>query len=148
MIDPLDPLNFAIDLNTVVDRVAALNYFLSVQDIQAATEAIQDEYFAPPAAFVSIASETAQPNKLIGGGHRQQVSVTLSVLFAEQVQRAAGDTRDQVEQTRKAVIRQLIAWVPGNAERGLEYDRYLLRGMTGNVIWGEVLFRTTYQLCT
>ncbi len=145
MADPIDPLlDFAVDLESVRDRVAALGYFVSVRDIQAATEAIVDEIVLPPAAFVSVAAETAERNNVIGG-HSQRVTVTLSVLFAEQVQRAAADTRDRVELTRKAVMRQLIAWTPRNAAASLEYDRYLLKGMSGNVIWCEVLFRTSYR---
>ena len=143
-----DALDFAIDLSTVVERLEQLTYFVSVGDIQAATEAIEDEYFQPPAAFVSIASETAQPNRFIrgSGAHSQEVDVVLSVVFAEQVERAAADTRDRVELTRKAVIRQLIGWTPGRAGRARDYDRYLLRGMSGRVVWGECLFRTRYRL--
>lgn len=144
MPNPLDPLlDFGVDLSDVVTRIEGLGYFVSVRDIQAATQAIQDEIVLPPAAFVSVANETAEANRLIGG-HRQRVNVTLSVIFAEQVQRAAGDTRDTVELVRKALMRQLVGWKPRNAEAALEYDRYLLRGMTDNVIWCEVLFRTSY----
>lgn len=144
MSDP-DPLAFAVDLESVRARFEALSYFLAVLDIQAATEAIQEEIARPPMAFVSVASETAEANKLIGG-HSQRVFVTLSVLFCEQVARAAKDTRDAMERTRKAVIRQGMAWTPEGAEKALEYDRYLLRGMSGGVIWGEVLFRTSYRV--
>lgn len=148
MADPA-PLDFAVDLQSVCDRLKLLAYFSTVRDIQAASMAVQgDEIALPPAAFVSVASETAEANKTMGapGSISQRVTVTLSVLFCEQLARAAKDTSDRVELTRKAVIRQLIGWTPDGAGKALEYQRYLLRGVSGRVIWGEVLFRTSYRL--
>lgn len=137
-----------IDLDTTRDRIRALNYFTSVSDVRSAVEAIEDEFAATPAAFVSIASETAGPNKFIGGagGHSQLVVVTLSVLFVEQAARFDRLAPDQVEVTRGRLITQLTAWKPTGAERSLEYDRYLPRASGNGLFWGECLFRTLYRL--
>lgn len=143
MADPL--LDFAIDLDDVRERIRGMNYFLSVEDAESAAIAIQEENARPPAAFVSVASETAAPNKTIGG-HSQEVSVVLSVLFSQQLALASGETRDAIEETRKAIIRLLTAWTPKGAGKALEYERYLIRGYGVGVIWAEVLFRTRYRL--
>lgn len=144
MSDP-DPLDFAVDLDDVRERIKVLRYFLTVDDIETASRAIEAENAAPPAAFVSIQSETAEANKTIGG-HSQRVSVSLSVLFCEPLARSDRETRDVMERTRKALIRQLVAWTPRNAGKALQYERYLLRAVGAGLIWGEVLFRTEYRL--
>jgi hypothetical protein len=147
--DPVpDPLGFAIDLGSVRQRLLALKYFLSVTDIQAASAAMTGEIVRTPCAFVSVASETAEPNRFIrgAGGHAQRVTVQLSVLFAEQLARKDAKGVDQVERTRKAVIRQLVAWTPDGAEQPLDYDRYVLRATSDVDVFGECLFRTTYRL--
>ena len=143
-----DALDFGIDLEDVRQRYLGMKYFVSVTDIQAATEILRDPDamgFVPPAAFVSIASETAEPNKTIGG-HAQRVNVTLSILFAVPSARLDHGADDEVEQTRKAVIRMGLAWRPKGAAAALDYQRYLLRASGQGLVWGEVLFSTSYQL--
>jgi len=140
-----DPLDFAVDLDDVRDRLLLLQYFVSVTDVADAVQAIEDFPAVPPAAYVSIASETAQPNQLIGG-HAQRVLTTISVLFCEQAARQDRDTRDRMEATRKAIIRQLIAWTPNRAAGPLQYARYLLRASGDGLVWGEVLFSTSYRV--
>lgn len=140
-----NPLAFAVDLNSVRDRLATLSYFLSVQNIQDATNALEHLDALPPAAFVSTARETAEKNKVIGG-HSQRVSTTISVLFCVPAERAADDAADVVEETRKAVIRILLGWTPAGAGDPLNYERYLLRATGDGLIWGEVLMTTSYRL--
>lgn len=146
MPDPA-PLNFAIDLGSIQDRLKALNYFLTVEDVQSAGTALNSEHDICPAAYVSIASETADPRMNIdGGGYAQEVEVSISILFAEYLARMDHETRDLVERTRKAIIRQLIAWTPEGAGRSMRYDRYLLRAMDDRAVYGEVIMRTRYRL--
>lgn len=143
MPDPL--LDFAIDLDDVRERLKGLGYFNDVQDAESAALAIQEENGRPPMAYVSVASETAEKNKTIGG-HSQRVSVVLSVLFSQQLALGTGETRDAIEETRKSIIRLLTAWTPKGAGDALNYERYLIRGYGVGVIWAEVLFRTSYRL--
>lgn len=151
MTDVSTALAFGVDLTDVRDRLDALSYFVVVEDLRAASEilAADDGFgFVPPAAFVSVASESADRDRMIrgAGGHAQRVNVTLSVLFAESDARADRKGDDQVEETRKAIIRQLIFWTPNRAAAALQYDRYLLRASGNGLVWGEVLFRTSYRL--
>lgn len=157
MTDPTNPtdaaLAFAIDLDDVRDRIKAIGYFVNVEDIRASTEILSsDEGFAfvPPAAFVSVASEKAQRDKVMSGAsfHAQRVDVTISVLFAEAAVSFNRGADDQVERTRKAIIRQLIFWTPKRAAIALQYQRYLLRATGNGLVWGEVLFNTSYRLTT
>jgi len=135
-----------VDLESVRDRVQTLGYFLTVLDVQKATQALEQEIaFNPPAAFVSTVSETAEKNTVIGGW-KQRVEVVVSVLFALAAERMAGDESDEAEQVRKAVRGILTAWTPGGADTAFQYDRYLIRGTGGGLVWGECLFRTSYQL--
>lgn len=138
------PLDFSIDLTTIRERLKLLNYFIDVEGIEEAAYAMENETGYPPRAYVSVASETAEPNKLIGG-IAQVVHVSISILFCEPYVRSDQPTRDVVEKTRRAIIRQLVGFVPDRAERFLEYDRYTLRAISGGCIWGEVLFRTRYR---
>lgn len=146
-------LDFGVDLASVRDRLTALSYFLTVEDIRAANEILSagDGFaFQPPAAFVSTASETAERDRIMSGagGHAQRVNVTISVLFAEASARFDRGVDDQIELTRKAITRQLLYWTPAGASSAMQYDRYLLRAQGAGVVWGEVLFRTSYRLST
>jgi len=141
-----DPLDFGVDLDDVCKRVEALGYFLSVSDILAAGEALDDTVPAsPPAAFVAVSDERADPNKLIGG-HAQRVNVSLAVLFVESSSRFDRAAKHQLERTRKALTRQLVAWKPRNAETALEYQRFRVVRIEDGLVWGEVTFGTTYRL--
>lgn len=145
-----DPLDFAINLDDVRDRAKGLGYFLSVTDILEAAEALDPERGVaarPPAAFVAVSSERAGANKLIQG-YAQRVEVEVAVLFVESAARADRQSRDQLERTRKAVIRQFLNWRPGGAEKGLEYLRYRVVSVGNGLAWGEVTFRATYRLST
>lgn len=139
-----DPLVFGVDLDSVVARLKALDVFVSVSDIEAATVAIEEAKAIPPMAFVSVASETAEPNKTIGG-HSQRVTVVVSTLFCIKAYRRDDESRHATDLMRRTVIRQLTAWKPEGAERGLNYNRFLMRGIIDGLIWGEVLTSTVYR---
>lgn len=138
-------MDFAIDLESVRDRLTGLSHFTSVTNLQAAVLAIENMNATPPAAFVAIASETAEANKLVGG-LSQRVNVTISALFCVPAESASDSAGDELEDTRKAVIRILLGFTPGRAMKALEFDRYLLRQSGDGLIWGEVLMRTSYRL--
>jgi len=139
-------LEFAVDLSDVRDRLAALRYFNGVTDIEDATNVIETLSALPPWAFVSVASETAEANRIAAGGHSQRVTVDVSVLFCVPAESRAEDTGDVVERTRRAVIRILLAWTPKGAESPFNYSRYLLRATGDGLVWGEVIMRTRYRL--
>jgi len=144
MADPL--LAFAVDLEDVRKRLCSLSYFTDVSCLQEAMLDLDKGISGiPPLAYVSTASETAERNKLIGD-ISQRVTQVVSVLFCVPLERADEKPRDVVEETRKAVIRILLGWTPAGAEKGLEYDRFLLRVSRDALVWGEVLMRTTYHL--
>lgn len=143
-----EPLDFGIDLDDVRQRIEAMAYFLSVTGIFEASEALDETIAAaPPAAFVGVATEVAAPNRLIGG-HSQHVDVSLSILFVESVSRFDRRGKDQLERTRKALIRQLIAWKPRNAQEGLQYQAYRVVALGDGLAWGEVTFATSYRVST
>jgi hypothetical protein len=144
---PLDPtLEFAVDLASVRDRVAALSYFNAVEAIQDATNVFEQFSVVPPAAFVSVARESAEPNRMATGPISQRVTVDLSTLFAVPAERRDGGTGDEVEATRLAVIRILHGFTPTRALKPLEYVRYQLRATGDGLVWGEVIMRTVYRL--
>lgn len=136
-----------VDLTAIRDRLATLEYFHGVADVQSAAQIIEgDISFHPPWAFVMVESETFAPNRLASGGHRQMGTVTLSVLFAIPSQRAAEDLSDEIEQARRAVRDILKGWTPPGAQVPLDAIRYSIRLIADGVIWGEWLFRTRYDL--
>lgn len=141
----MSDLDFAVDLESVRERLSALSYFTSVTNLQDATVAIENMNALPPAAFVAVASETGEPNKTIGD-FAQRVNVTISILFCVPAERADGKAGDELEDTRKAVIRILLGWVPDRALGQLQFQRYLLRASGDGLIWGEVLMTTSYRL--
>lgn len=146
--DPVDPADaFGPDFTAIRDRVAGLNYFTTVTDIQNAAQAIEESQGIPPMAFVSTASEAAETNKQIGG-HAQRVATRVSVLFAIGMDRAAHDDKDFAEQIRKALILTFAGWTPPGALGPLQYERYQPRAMGDGLFWGEVLFLTSYRLTT
>lgn len=144
MSDPDPLLDFGVNLDSVVDRLKALKYFVDVSDIEAATVAIEEVRGLPPAAFVSVASETAERNKLIGG-HAQRVTVSVSTLFCIKAASRLGDRRHATDRVKRAVMRQLVNFKPEGALDALQYDRFLMRGIIDGLIWGEVLTRTSYR---
>lgn len=144
-----DPLAFGIDLDSVRERIKGLEYFVAVEDLAAASEALSGDdglSFNAPAAFASIASETAEPDRTTGGRHSQRVSVTLSILFAESSARADRDGTDRADRTRRALIAQLAGWTPTGAGAPLQYVRYLIRATGGGYVWGEVMLTTSFRL--
>lgn len=140
-----DELDFGIDLDSVRKRLCELSYFTDVSTLQEATLDLDNLSGIPPLAYVAVASETAEDNKLIGAWS-QRVTTRVSVLFCIPAERADEKPRDVVEETRKAVIRILIAWTPEGADSPMQYDRFLLRASQDGLIWGEVLMRTSYHL--
>jgi hypothetical protein len=145
MADPNPALAFAVDLDSIRDRLATLEYFNGVTTITDGTAAAENLDLLPPWAFVSVPREVAEKSKLIGG-HRQRVAVSISILFAVPAERADEQTGDVVEDTRKAVIRILLAWTPARAEKALEYERYQLRASGDGLVWAEVIMTTEYFL--
>ena len=146
-----DPLDFGVDLSTVVARVEALSYFVTVADITAATEALDAEIPASaPAAFVAISDERARPNRYIndGGGHVQEVDCDLTILFVESSARFARDTKDVVDAAKRALIRQFIGWQPDGAGKPLDYVRFRIVQIGGGFVWAEVVFTTRYVVST
>lgn len=140
-----DPLAFGVDLKSVRDRLLAVGYFLDVFDMLDLADAMEEAPAIPPAAFVQVAGESAEPNVLIQG-YRQRVTISLSVVFVESAARLDRTTKDKLERTRKMIIRQLIGWKPTGADKALEFDRYLLRAVGEGLVYGECLFRTSYSL--
>lgn len=143
-----DPLDFGVDLSTVVERVEALQYFATVADIIAATEALDaDVPASAPAAFVAISDERARPNRYTGG-HDQEVDCDLTILFVESSARFARDTKDVVDTTKRALIRQFIGWQPDGAGVPLDYVRFRVVQIGNGFVWAEVVFTTRYRVGT
>jgi len=144
-----DPLDFGVDLSTVVARVEALSYFVTVADITAATEALDAEIPASaPAAFVAISDERARSKNDYIGGHTQEVDCDLTILFVESSARFARDTKDVVDTAKRALIRQFIGWQPDGAGKPLDYVRFRVVQIGGGFVWAEVVFTTRYVVST
>lgn len=147
----MDSINtdFGIELDDIRDRLKLLKYFTTVQTIQAGVQAFESlAPFKPPAAFVSTANETFLPNRYASGGHGQRANATISVLCCIQAHRAAGDSDDEVEDVRKAVVAALRGFQPGGAQKGLASVKYQIRLIADGLIWFEWLFATSYDLPT
>lgn len=140
-----EPIDQGIDLDSVVARLKAAQVFTTVEDIEAATVAIEEARSVPPAAYVSVASETAEPNKLIGR-HAQRVTVVISTLFCIKAYRRDAESRHALDRVKRIVLAQLVGWKPDGGEVAFEYQRFLMRGIIDGVIWGEVLTRSTYRI--
>jgi hypothetical protein len=138
-------LEFAIDLDEVRDRLRGLKYFTSVETLQEANLDPAEMSGIPPMAFVAVASETAERNKLIGT-LAQRVTVRISTLFCIPAERADENARDELDEARRAVIRILLGWTPTRALDWLEYDRFLFRASRDGLLWGEVIMSTSYRL--
>jgi hypothetical protein len=142
-----DPaLDFAINLQSIRDRLDGLGYFVSVTDILDASEALDQTLPGlPPAAFVGVTSERAERNDTIGG-HYQRVRVEIGILFVESAARFDREAKDQLEDTRRAVIRILVGFVPEGTHDRLSYARYRVANISDGLVWGEVTFTTSYRL--
>ncbi len=148
MSDADDPLAFGINLPSIRDRLKLLRYFLDVTDIESVAAAFAEGKGYPPMAYVSVASETAEPRSRSTGGYDQRVAVSVSVLFCESSLGLDGGRADRVDKTRRRIIRQLVGWTPDGALPGafLTYQRYLSRSVGDGLVWGEALFGTSYRL--
>lgn len=142
------PAVFGLDLASVRTKLVGLGYFLSVTDVLAATEALDESLPAsPPAAFIGVATETAGPNRVMGSGKlSQRVDVVLSVLFAESASRFDRAAEDQVDATKRKVVGALLGWKPTGVERQLNYRGFRVVSVGGGLAWGEVLFGSTFLL--
>ena len=138
---------FGVDLKSVRDRLELLSYFTGIHDIQAGSEAIAGtRAFIPPAAFVSIASETYERNRYAAGAHGQRAETIISVLCCIPANRADDALADEVEQARKVVLAQLKGWTPTGADKQLEARRYSIRSVDAGLVWFEWLFATSFDL--
>jgi len=138
---------FGVDLKAVRERLGALEYFTSVDTVQAATEAITGaEVAIPPAAFVSIMQENYAANRYAAGGHAQRATVELSVLFCIPGERIDGELPDEVERARKLILAVLIGWQPPGADVALEARSYAVRMIAEGLVWGEWRFRTGFDM--
>lgn len=137
---------FGVDLSAVRDRLETLSYFTGVQDIQGGAEALSGlTAFRPPAAFVSIARESYEPNRLASGGHAQRATTIISVLFCVPSTRADRGDGDEVEQARKVILALLKGWMPPGAAKPLEAVDYRVRLIAEGLVWGEWQFRTSFD---
>jgi hypothetical protein len=138
-------LDFGPSCDDVAERLRSLTYFNTVQPYVAAVLAIEDGTALPPAAYVSVTSETAEPNRLIGG-HGQRVTVSFSILFCIRAENASGNVDDALDRTRRAVIRLMLGWAPPGAEKALDFSRYQIRSTGDGLVWAEAIFTTSYRL--
>lgn len=143
-----------IDLSDVREQVRAIDApivpgvpgFLTTSDWSSATDAIDNGNGAPPAAYVSLAREQAEPNRLSSGGRAQRVRSTVSVLFCLPSERADDERADPVEIARGSIIAKLIGFTPRGAVKGFDYAGWGLRAEGDGLVWGEVLFATSWDL--
>lgn len=135
-----------IDLNDVRDRIAKLGIFNRVGTIVGVADAIDNEAFLPPAAFVSCAIERASPNRLVTGRHRQMVSETVSIVWAQGAESADDSPNDVVEDFRRRVVEALVGWRAKGAERGFNYVSFSIRFIGNGMVWPELLFEAPYHL--
>ncbi len=145
------PLNietdFGINLKDIRDRIDALGYFLSVQDLQEYSQAVEGLVaFKPPAAFVSIGGESYEKQRYAAGGRGQRGTVLVSVMSVIMAQRGAKDAGDEVEQVRRGVAAILTGFKPGGAQKGLSPMRYAPRKVGDGLIWFEWIFETSFDL--
>jgi hypothetical protein len=138
-------LEFAVDLESVRQRLCQLTYFTSVTNLQDSTLVADQLNAIPPAAFVAVTNERAEPNKTIGG-FAQRVNVSISILFCVPAERADNKAGDDLEDARKAVIRILLGWVPDRAESMLQFQGYAIKAAGDGLLWGEVIMTTSYRL--
>lgn len=145
MADPLTP--FGINLEAIRDRLRELEYFNSVETIQAGAQAMDQQMPSiPPAAFVSTAAETYAANRYASGGNAQMCTAQISILIAIPAQRADDQLADEVEHARKLVLLRLIGWTPEGAAGPIEAGSYKIRAITDGVIWCEWMMPTKWDL--
>lgn len=143
-----------IDLSDVRDRVRnitapiapGVDGFLSVSDWSSATDALDNGTAIPPAAYVTLSREQPEPNRLSSGGRAQRVRATISVLFCLGADRADDERADPIEVARGAIIANLVGYKPSGALKGFDYAGWSLRAEGDGLVWGEVLFNTSWDL--
>lgn len=136
----------SINLADVQARVLELELFNSVQNTLSAADAMENFNSAPPAGFVSTASERASSNTLSTGRMRQRVMQTVSVLFVLGTGRADEAEGDEMEAARKAIMEHLVGWRADGAEAAFEYVSYSLVQIADGLAWGEVLVQAPWYL--
>lgn len=145
-----------IDLDDVRGRVRAITApivpgvqgFLTTSDWSSATDAMENGNASPPAAYVTLSREQPDRNRLSSGGRAQRVRSTISVLFCLPAERADDERADPIEIARGSVIAALVGFKPGGALAGLDYAGWSLRAEADGLVWGEVLFSTSWDLVT
>lgn len=126
--------------------VPGVDGFLSVSDWSSANDAIQHGDAIPPAAYVTLSAENPDRNRLSAGGRAQRVRSRVSVLFCLPAERADDERTDPIEVARGSIIANLIGYKPGGAVAGFDYAGYSLRAEGDGLVWGEVLFSTSWDL--
>lgn len=143
----------AIDLGAVRARVALLERapgkkrFLTVGGVLEASDAMENQSARPPAAFVAMASERAQPNRT-QGIHDQKVECVVAVLMALAAERRDGALQltDEAEESRHAVIGSLAGWTPPGARMAFNYQGYRVIRMGQGLAWIEAAFGSDWRL--
>lgn len=135
-------------IETRFDPTAPRGGFLSVSDALSGADAMAYADAVPPAAYVSLASETPDRNRLASGGRAQRVRSRVSVLFCLGAERADDERADAVERCRGALIASLTGFKPTGAVDAFDYAGYSLRAQVAGLLFGEVLFSTSWDLRT
>jgi hypothetical protein len=133
-------------ITTLLDPGVPSGGFLTVSDWSSASDAIEHGDAVPPAAYVSLARETPDPNRLSSGGRAQRVRATISTLFCLGAERADDERTDPIEVARGSIIQTLVGFVPGGAVDALDYAGYQLRAEGGGLVWAEVLLSCSWDL--
>jgi hypothetical protein len=105
--------------------------FLSVSDWSSATDAITYGNAVPPALYVSLSREEADPNRLGAGGRAQRVRSTVSLLFCLGAELASEERSDPLEITRGTLLANMVGFTPPGAVEAFR---------------GEVLVRSSWDL--
>lgn len=143
-----------IDLAETRERVRAIAlpssdpFFLSVSDALSAADAMEHLDANPPAAFVYMASERAEPNALAAGGRRQRVNSTVAVLILLGAERADGERADPLEIARGLVIASLVGFKPSGAGKAFDYASYRVLQISDGMIWCECLFNAPWVIAS
>jgi hypothetical protein len=131
-----------MELAEIRQRVKDTGLYGSVEDAVSFAHAMNSGIGNSNArAWVIVSSERAEPDRTIGGSHRQRVNMRISVLFVVQAASARTQDRSDLIEAHKAALKSKLAgFTPTGAAAPMQYLATSIRDLSKGLIWTEALF--------
>lgn len=137
----------SVDLELWAQRLRTIAPELLVGGAAEATEAIEKTPARMPAVYLVYQDDSAEPNRLDAGGHRQRITARIGALIA--VRNVIDSRGANAQQATQPIVDRLdqafLAWSPDSENFDpCEYVRGSLASFNNNVIWWICIYQTRF----